>query len=163
MSSGRGGCGLKSNGLSRTTERARGTKTPRANGSRTHAGAGWFGELLAGKPASGGESLCHLRGSRGAELCRNPALGGECHARSDSSGPSVGGLVLLRKKKPRTRNQSIYIHWLLFYCFFGMLFCFVVIIIAMIMITIMRFFILIIVFITQPLAGHFVDSVSQPL
>jgi len=35
--------------------------------------------------------------------------------------------------------------------------------IIMIMIIIMIFFILIIVIITQPLAGHFVDSVSQPL
>ena len=45
---------------------------------------------------------------------------------------------------------------------FGVLFCFVMITIVMIMIIIMIFFIVIIVIITQPLAGHFVDRVSQP-
>ena len=45
---------------------------------------------------------------------------------------------------------------------FGMLSCFVMITIVMIMIIIMIFFIVIIVIITQPLAGHFVDWVSQP-
>ena len=47
---------------------------------------------------------------------------------------------------------------------FGVLFCFIMIIIFMIMIIIMIFFIIfIIVIITQPLAGHFADRVSQPL
>ena len=45
---------------------------------------------------------------------------------------------------------------------FGVLLCFIMIIIVMIMIIIM-IFIIIIVIITQPLAGHFVDRVSQPL
>ena len=44
---------------------------------------------------------------------------------------------------------------------FGVLFCFVMIV--MIMIIIMIFFFIIIVIITQPLAVHFADRVSQPL
>ena len=46
---------------------------------------------------------------------------------------------------------------------FGVLLCFIMIIIVMIMIIIMIFCIVIIVIITQPLAGHFVDRVSQPV
>ena len=46
---------------------------------------------------------------------------------------------------------------------FGVLLCFIMIIIVMIMITIMIFFIIIIVMITQPLASHFADRLSQPL
>ena len=93
----------------------------RNQNAKTQAGTGWFGELLAGKPASGGESLCHLRGSRGAERCRNPALGVECYARSDSSGPSVGALVPLRKiapyKKSKFLDSSVAILLLLLECY----------------------------------------------
>ena len=47
---------------------------------------------------------------------------------------------------------------------FGVILCFIMIIIVMIMIIIMIFFIIIIiVIITQPLAVHFADRVSQPL
>ena len=45
---------------------------------------------------------------------------------------------------------------------FGVLLCFIMIIIVMIMIIIM-IIIIIIVIITQPLAVHFADRVSQPL
>ena len=45
---------------------------------------------------------------------------------------------------------------------FGVLLCFIMITIVMIMIIIM-IFIIIIVIITQPLAVHFADRVSQPL
>ena len=46
---------------------------------------------------------------------------------------------------------------------FGVLLCFIMIIIVTITIVIMIFFIIAIVIITQPLAGHFADRVSQPL
>ena len=46
---------------------------------------------------------------------------------------------------------------------FGVLLCFIMIIIVMSTIIIMIFFIIISVIITQPLAGHFADRVSQPL
>ena len=69
----------------------------------------------------------------------------ECYARSGLSGPSVGALVPLNM----FRLIGCY-----FIVAFGVLFCFI---------TIMIVFIIIIVIITQPLAGHFADRVSQPL
>ena len=64
----------------------RGPATPsRSRSTPTQAGesdpdpcASGDARLLCKNPASGGESPCHPSESRGAELRRNPALGGEC-------------------------------------------------------------------------------------